>query len=74
MRREIFSFVVACDICQRNKHEIVLCPGLLQALPIPEHNWTDIPMDFIEGLPKSGGKQVIFVVVDRLRSMHTSNP
>ncbi|KAH9699109.1 hypothetical protein KPL71_024219 [Citrus sinensis] len=43
----------ACDNCQRNKHENVLSPGLLQPLPIPEHNWTDISMDFIEGLPKS---------------------
>ncbi|KAK9175296.1 hypothetical protein WN944_027302 [Citrus x changshan-huyou] len=66
MRREICSFVEACDNCQRNKHENVLSPGLLQPLPIPEHNWTDISIDFIEGLPKSSGKQIIFVVVDRL--------
>ena len=66
MRTEICSFVAACDICQRNKHENMLSPSLLQPLPIPEHNWTDISMDFIEGLPKSNDKQVIFVVVDRL--------
>ncbi|KAJ4802427.1 polyprotein [Rhynchospora pubera] len=66
MKREICSFVRECDICQRNKNEHVPYPGLLQPLPIPEKVWDCITMDFIEGLPISEGKNVIFVVVDRL--------
>lgn len=33
---------------------------------IPERNWTEISMDFIEGLPRSQGCEVIFIVMDRL--------
>jgi hypothetical protein len=35
-------------------------------LPIPVKAWTDISIDFIDGLPSSHGKTTIFVVVDRL--------
>lgn len=59
-------FVRNCETCQRNKYERVATPGLLQPLETPQSIFTDISMDFITGLPKSQGKEVIFVVVDRL--------
>jgi hypothetical protein len=59
-------FVAECDVCQHNKGETVKSPGTLQSLLIPPAIWWDISMDFIVGLPKSGNKSVIMVVVDRL--------
>lgn len=58
------QFVAQCVICQQAKPERVKYPGLLQPLPIADHNWQIISMDFIEGLPKSGNYSCILVVVD----------
>lgn len=66
MRKDVKIFVRHCVVCQRFKPELVRPPGLLQPLPIPEHIWSDISMDFIDGLPLSKGKSVILVVVNRL--------
>ena len=41
-------------------------PGFLQPLPLPGKIWDSLSMDFITHLPSSGGKTMIFVVVDRL--------
>src|SRR4029077_6658467 len=40
--------------------------GLLKQLPVPEHPWNSISMDFIEQLPASCGFTSILVVVDHL--------
>lgn len=65
------QYVKNCQVCQVAKYDASAYPGLLQPLPIPTDVWVDISMDFITGLPKSQGKDVIFVVVDRLsKSAH----
>ena len=66
MFKDVAHFIAACDVCQRHKADNAAYPGLLQPLPVPYKIWTDISMDFIEGLPVSQGKKVILVVVDRL--------
>jgi hypothetical protein len=66
MKQDIRNFIAECEVCQCNKGEIVKSPSTLQQLPIPLAIWKDISMKFIIGLPKSGNKSVIMVVVDRL--------
>ena len=66
LKKSVKQFVRECTTCQRCKYDTTTYPGLLQPLPIPGRLWSDISMDFIEGLPKSNGNEVILVVVDRL--------
>lgn len=62
---DIKLWVQECEVCQRHKPESISYPGLLQPLELPYKPWTDISMDFIEGLPNSEGRTVILVIIDR---------
>lgn len=66
MMKDIQQYIRSCSVCQQCKYDTTAYPGLLEPLPIPESIWSDISMDFIDGLPLSCGKSVILVVVDRL--------
>lgn len=60
------ELISECPVCQITKSENLHIPGLLDPLEVLEMAWSHIIMDFIEGLPKSRGRDVILVVVDRL--------
>jgi transposase InsO family protein len=66
LKTDVQRFVAECLVCQQNKVETIKTPGLLQPLSIPSQRWEEVSMDFITGLPKSKGKSVIMVIVDRL--------
>jgi hypothetical protein len=63
--RRVCDFIKGCSTCQRNKSKHLHPAGLLHPLERPSSIWADIAMDFVEGFPKSGGKPVILIVVDR---------
>ncbi|XP_042972766.1 uncharacterized protein LOC122304569 [Carya illinoinensis] len=54
-KRDVRNFLKGCDICQTVKVDNTLPSGLLQPLPVPSIPWTNITMDFVEGLPDSNG-------------------
>lgn len=66
MAESVEAYIRACDICQQHEVELLTPSGLLCPLPIPNHVWEDISMDFIDRLSRSEDKSVITVVVDRL--------
>lgn len=70
MLAQIRKWVETCRICQQHNTNTRGRQGLFSPLPIPTGRWTDITMDFITGLPRSGtGYDMIMVVVDRFSKM-----
>ena len=63
---DIQKFYKSCVTCMRSKPQRHRPYGSLQQLPIPEHPWNSIFMDFIEKLPSSSGFDTILVIVDCL--------
>ena len=73
MTWSVQHFIRQCIVCQSSKYDNNPYPRLLQPSQIPNEVWMDVSMDVIEGLVKSFGKEVIFVVVDRF-SKYTHFP
>lgn len=66
LKKDVESFVKKCEVCQMCKPDNHHPARLLQPLAIPTQLWSHISLDFIEGLPKSEGKDTVLVVIDRL--------
>jgi hypothetical protein len=63
MKSIINKFREEFDVCKPAKMEKVSYCGLLQPLSIPKGIWRNITMNFVEGLPRSRGKNAILVIV-----------
>lgn len=48
--KAVREYIRNYSVYQQNKHENVASPTTLQSLPLPKGIFTDILMDFIEGL------------------------
>lgn len=66
MRKDVQTFVSACQVCQQMKDLFRQPAGQLQPLPVPDLVFEEITMDFITCLPSSKGKATIMTLVDRL--------
>jgi transposase InsO family protein len=74
MLRDIERFVRNCQPCRRAHVPRDKTPGFLHPLPIPEHPWQHVTMDF-KSMPKDKfGYDTVFVVIDRLSKQAISIP
>jgi len=65
LKHSVQQYVQSCEVCQQAKVEHVKSPGLLQLLAVLDRAWKVVSLDFIEGLPKSQGKDTILVIIDK---------
>jgi transposase InsO family protein len=65
MKEYVDHYVRGCAICARAKKKNIREQGKLQPLPNPMTPWHWTESDLIGPLPKSKGKDAIYVVVDR---------
>ncbi|TYK28181.1 polyprotein [Cucumis melo var. makuwa] len=53
MKSDVKKHCEECLTCQRNKTLALSPAGLLVPLEVPQQVWSDISMDFVDGLPKA---------------------
>ncbi|KAI5615887.1 hypothetical protein C0J50_8736 [Silurus asotus] len=65
MAGEVTRYVQACPSCTTANVPRHLPVGKLMPLPVPQHPWSHLGIDFVRDLPQSEGNTCVLVVVDR---------
>ena len=53
LKKDVGNYIRGCDVCLTSKAVRYKPYGDLQSLPVPTHQWKDLSMDFVTGLPLS---------------------
>ncbi|GJR54675.1 putative mitochondrial protein [Tanacetum coccineum] len=69
MRKHIKQLVNECSVCHLNKVDLGAYPGFLKPLPIPQSVWSEVFMDFIDGLPASKVAQAFLDNIYKLQGL-----
>ena len=74
LRKDVEAYVKGCNVCLGLKAVRHKPYSDLQSLPVPTHQWKDLSIDFVTGLPistnwKGESYDSILVIVDRLTKM-----
>lgn len=64
MQADTISYVQNCSTCNINKSSKQLPAGLLRLLPIPQHPWFHVAIDFVTDLPSSQRHTTILTIID----------
>ncbi len=65
MKKDIETYVRACETCQQAKSSNQAKVAPLHPNELPSRPWTHISVDMVTGLPKSNGYDAILVIVDQ---------
>ncbi len=60
----LWTFVRGCQYCATSKKLLHVLSDNLFSLPIPNHPWSHLCIDFITKLPSSNGNSCILIIVD----------
>ncbi|KAK3571358.1 hypothetical protein QTP86_008894 [Hemibagrus guttatus] len=71
---DVKDYVKSCTTCAQSCTSHQLPEGLLEPLPIPQHPWSYIAMDFLTDLPDSNGCTMVLVIIDRFSKAYKLIP
>ncbi len=64
MKKDIESYICACEMCQQTKSSTQAKGAPLHPNAIPSQPWTHISIDMVTGLPMCKGYDAIFMIID----------
>jgi len=66
IQQDVDLYIKSCVSCGRNKSPTQAPAGFLHPMPVPEHRFDELALDFVGTIPISKGFNMILVMTDRL--------